>query len=183
MRDHRQVFWDYAEAVIHDVPWWGYAIATGIFIIGSAIAFIKRGRNEGLRVSAGLFLLLYVVVLFCSTVFLRATTATTHYPFDFFWHYKDFAHGQLLWLPEVIMNIAVFIPVGFALGLAFRKTKGWQGVLAGMGISVGIELLQWLFRKGFVDVDDVIHNTLGCVLGYLLYLGMKRVVLSGRKKA
>ena len=41
-----------------------------------------------------------------------------------FWHYKDFAHEQLLWLPEVIMNIAVFIPVGLALGLAFRKAKG-----------------------------------------------------------
>ena len=91
-----------------------------------------------------------------------------------FWHYKDFAHEQLLWLPEVIMNIAVFIPVGFALGLAFRKAKGWQAVMAGMGISVGIELLQWLFRKGFADVDDVIHNVLGCALGYIVYWFLRR---------
>jgi glycopeptide antibiotics resistance protein len=70
-----------------------------------------------------------------------------------------------LWLPEVIMNIAVFIPVGLALGLAFRKAKGWQAAMAGMGVSVGIELLQWLFRKGFADVDDVMHNVLGCALG------------------
>ena len=177
---HWQAFWDYVEAVAHDIPWWGYAIAIGIFIVGSAIAFIKRGRNEGLRVSAGLFLLLYVMVLYCLTVFFRATSTTIHYPFDFFWHYKDFAHEQLLWLPEVIMNIAVFIPVGLAFGLAFRKTKGWQAVLAGMGISVGIELLQWLFRKGFADVDDVIHNTLGCVVGYWLYRVLKRVVVDGK---
>ena len=114
MRMHWQAFWDYVEAVAHDIPWWGYAIAIGIFIIGSAISFIKRGRNEGLRLSAGLFLLLYVMVLYCSTVFFRATSTTIHYPFDFFWHYKDFAHEQLLWLPQVIMNIAVFIPVGLA---------------------------------------------------------------------
>ena len=177
---HWQAFWDYVEAVAHDIPWWGYAIAIGIFIIGSAIAFIKRGRNEGLRLSAGLFLLLYVIVLYCSTVFFRATSTTIHYPFDFFWHYKDFAHGRLLWLPEVIMNIAVFIPVGLALGLAFRKAKGWQAVMAGMGVSVGIELLQWLFRKGFADVDDVMHNTLGCVVGYLLYRVLKRVVVDGK---
>jgi hypothetical protein len=61
---HWQAFWDYVEAVAHHIPWWGYAMAIGIFIIGSAIAFIKRGRNEGLRLSAGLFLLLYVMVLY-----------------------------------------------------------------------------------------------------------------------
>ena len=173
---HWQAFWDYVEAVAHDIPWWGYAIAIGIFIIGSAIAFIKRGRNEGLRLSAGLFLLLYVMVLYCSTVFFRATSTTIHYPFDFFWHYKDFAHGRLLWLPEVIMNIAVFIPVGLALGLAFRKAKGWQAAMAGMGVSVGIELLQWLFRKGFADIDDVIHNVLGCALGFLVWWIFRRGV-------
>ena len=79
------------------------------------------------------------------------------------------------------MNIVVFIPIGFAIGLAFRKARGWQTILAGMGISVGIELLQWLFRKGFADVDDVIHNTLGCVVGYLLYRLVKRVVWDGKK--
>ena len=73
----------------------------------------------------------------------------------------------MLLFPEVIMNVVVFVPIGFALGLAFRKLKGWQAVLVGMGISVGIELLQWFFRKGFADVDDVIHNVLGCGLGYL----------------
>ena len=39
--------------------------------------------------------------------------------------------------------------------------------LDGMGISVGIELLQRFFRKGFADVDDVIHNALGCASGCL----------------
>ena len=42
---HWQAFWDYVEAVAHDIPWWGYAIAIGIFIVGSAIAFIKRGKS------------------------------------------------------------------------------------------------------------------------------------------
>ena len=69
MQDHRKAISDYVEAIIDDVPAWIYGIALGIFIIGSAIAFIKKGRNEGLRVSARLFLFFYVVVLFCSTVF------------------------------------------------------------------------------------------------------------------
>ena len=168
MHNHWKVISDYVEVVIHSVPTWLYGIALGIIIVGSAIAFIKKGRNKGLRISARLFLLFYVVVLYCSTVFFRtnmyATTRNWNHPL---WHYKHLGQGKLLLFPEVIMNVVVFVPIGFALGLAFRKLKGWQVVLVGMGISVGIELLQWFFRKGFADVDDVIHNVLGCALGCL----------------
>ena len=181
MQDYWKAISDYVEGIIDDVPVWLYGIAIGVFIVGSAIAFIKKGRNEGLRISARLFLLFYVVVLFCSTVFFRknmgATTRNWYYPL---WHYRLIVQGEVLLFSEVIMNVVVFVPIGFTLGLAFRKLKGWHAVLAGMGISLGIELLQWFFRKGFADVDDVIHNALGCVIGYLLYLGMKRVVLVGR---
>lgn len=181
MHNRWKALGDYVEAVVQDVPVWLYGLALGLLIVGSAIAFIKRGRNKGLRVSAGLFLLFYVVVLFCSTVFFRRTMgATTRNWYDPLWHYRLIGQGKVLLFPEVIMNVVVFVPIGLALGLAFRKAKGWQAIMAGTGISVGIELLQWLFRKGFADVDDVIHNTLGCVVGYLLYRVLKRVVLYGK---
>ena len=174
MHDYSKALCDYVEAVIDDVPEWVYGIALGLFIVGSTIAFIKKGKNKGLRISASLFLLFYVLVLFCSTVFFRRTTTIKHPPFDFFWHYGVDGQKWSLLFPEIILNVVVFIPIGFAFGLAFRKLKGWQAVLAGMGISVGIELLQWFFRKGFADVDDVMHNMLGCALGYLGYWVLRR---------
>lgn len=177
MQDHWKAISDYVEAIIDDVPVWLYGLALGLLIVGSAIAFIKKGRNEGLRVSAGLFLLFYVVVLFCSTVFFRRTMgATTRNWYHPLWHYRLIGQGKVLLFPEVIMNVVVFVPIGFALGLAFRKAKGWQAAMAGMGVSVGIELLQWLFRKGFADVDDVMHNVLGCALGFLVWWIFRRGV-------
>lgn len=167
MQDHWSTFCDYVEAVIHSVPAWLYGIALGIFVIGSAIAFVKKGRNEGLRISARLFLLFYTVVLFGSTVFFRTTRGAPRNWNHPLWHYEFLGQGKVLLFHEVVMNVVVFTPIGLALGLAFRRLKGWQAVLAGLAISVGIELLQWFFRKGFADVDDVIHNVLGCALGCL----------------
>jgi len=47
-----------------------------------------------------------------------------------------------------------------------RTTKG----VIGCSISTTIEVLQFCFMKGFSEVDDVMHNTLGCILGYNLWL-------------
>ena len=48
----------------------------------------------------------------------------------------------------------------------------WFLALAvGMGISLFIKALQYVFHRGFAEVDDVMHNTLGCIVGYLLVKG------------
>lgn len=97
-----------------------------------------------------------------------------------FWHYEAFSQGRLQLLPELVMNVVVFIPLGFAFCLAFRRIRWWQAALAGMGLSVVIELLQWVFKRGCADIDDVIHNTLGCVMGCCLYLAIWRCLSRGK---
>ena len=42
-------------------------------------------------------------------------------------------------------------------------------MMVGAGISVMIELLQLIFKRGLCEVDDVIHNVLGCMVGYGVY--------------
>ena len=42
-------------------------------------------------------------------------------------------------------------------------------LLIGCSISVTIEALQFCFMKGFSEVDDVMHNTVGCLIGYGVY--------------
>ena len=44
-------------------------------------------------------------------------------------------------------------------------------LLIGCSISVTIEALQFWFMKGFSEVDDVMHNTVGCLIGYMLVKG------------
>lgn len=67
------------------------------------------------------------------------------------------------------MNVVVFVPVGVLFGLAMRRRNVWAALLFGAGLSVGIEVLQFVFKKGFTEVDDVMHNTLGCLIGFGVY--------------
>ena len=49
-------------------------------------------------------------------------------------------------------------------------------MMVGMGISLSIEVMQYFFHRGFAETDDVMHNTLGCIVGYMIVQGEKLIV-------
>lgn len=70
---------------------------------------------------------------------------------------------------NVVGNIIWFIPLGFLLPLLEKKWGLIKIVGIGMLLSLGIELLQFICVTGISDVDDVIFNTLGTLVGYGFY--------------
>lgn len=67
-------------------------------------------------------------------------------------------------------NIAAFLPFGFFLPALFsRCNRAWITVLCTASFSFLVELIQLFTRVGSCDIDDLILNTLGGLLGYLLY--------------
>ena len=71
------------------------------------------------------------------------------------------------------MNIAFFIPIGFLYCLIDTKKinyKKWPIIAFSAALSYLIEIAQLIFKLGWVEVDDIIHNTLGCCVGILLYI-------------
>lgn len=74
------------------------------------------------------------------------------------------------WL-NPLLNIAMFFPLGVLLPLAGKAFRRWYWMLlVGAGISLGIEGLQYVLGRGQADVDDLICNALGTMLGYCLCL-------------
>ena len=59
----------------------------------------------------------------------------------------------------------MFVPVGALLGLILNRYRLVQTMLICIGLSLGIELLQLSLKRGLCETDDIIHNTLGCLLG------------------
>jgi glycopeptide antibiotics resistance protein len=84
-------------------------------------------------------------------------------------------HGKAILAHEIIMNIAVFMPIGFLAAIAMRKATWKKVALVGLAISLTIELLQLVLERGYCETDDVINNMLGCLIGY----GMVRLRVSG----
>ncbi len=71
---------------------------------------------------------------------------------------------------NVIGNICVFVPLGMFLPKLFQKCRKFLAVaVLSLEISLAIEVTQLLTRIGSFDVDDLLLNTLGGILGYLTY--------------
>ena len=77
-----------------------------------------------------------------------------------FWSYS---HPELRM--EIVLNYILFIPFGFLLYLCFGKKWGLKVVLIGFLLSVSIEIVQLVFRIGLFEFDDMIGNTVGCLIG------------------
>lgn len=86
------------------------------------------------------------------------------------------------WQINIIGNITMFIPVGFVWPFCFKKldTLG-KTVLACAGFPLFIEITQLPFYDRCSDIDDIILNTTGILIGALIYFGIKR--LKTRKKS
>ena len=83
-------------------------------------------------------------------------------------------------------NILLFLPYGFMLPMVLpAKGRRWSVVLAAVVLSSGaIEITQWFTGRGFCELDDVILNTLGGIIGYGLWLAVAFAVgrIRWRKK-
>lgn len=77
-------------------------------------------------------------------------------------------------------NVIGFIPFGFCLPVVTRRMRhAYLVIPLGFLTSFTIELVQFLTRTGTADVDDVILNTCGCAIGYILVILLDEI----RKKA
>ena len=168
--DYKQ-FEDYAFSLVHAIPYYVYEGIASIFCLGLVVFIAWKGFKTGLWYSAALLLIEYIFLLFCSTVIFRPTGEARQYDFHPFWSYN---RPELLM--ENIMNVVAFIPVGMLLCVAFKQMTWWKALLIGCSISISIESLQLLFMRGFSEVDDVMHNTVGCLIGWFMVKGSRLMV-------
>ena len=85
-----------------------------------------------------------------------------------FWNYRE----QLGWIAfaNLVGNVAIFIPFGFFMPMASRFRSFFLTFTYSFGFSLLVETFQLISKVGSFDVDDLVLNTLGGVIGYILFV-------------
>lgn len=84
-------------------------------------------------------------------------------------------------LKNLLGNLLPFVPFGFLLPIAYPRIKAFFKVfLVGMSAVLFIEIFQYMTRLGSFDIDDIILNMVGVLMGYGTFLLVKHVLLKER---
>lgn len=79
------------------------------------------------------------------------------------WAYRHVINSFLL-------NILLFVPLGYLVpGIVPNVDRVWKIALIGFGFSLFIEVTQLITHLGWFDTSDLLHNTLGALIGYGIY--------------
>lgn len=90
----------------------------------------------------------------------------------------EYTSGSSIFDINILGNIAAFIPFGIYIQV-IKKRKEFVRSLAVIGAtSLSIEIIQFVFGLGVCDIDDVILNIIGGVIGVMVYKLLMRILKS-----
>lgn len=158
----------YATFVAGNIPLGIYWVLLGMFLIGLLVLIWWKGFWLGLSYCSTLLLSEWTFLILCATIIFRETGAERGYNLIPFWSYFDYRqHSYFMEMfSENILNVLLFVPVGFLAGCGLQGMTLKKMLFLGGGLSIFIELFQFFLKKGFCEIDDVIHNLVGCLIGY-----------------
>lgn len=149
---------------------------------------VKQENNSFIRVIFVLYLMVLCYFLFFSERYGRSYTRQEYsYNLELFREINRFIKyrhviGIESFVVNIFGNIFAFAPFGFLVPMIGKKRKTFFNVfLLSLELTLVIEVTQLLLRVGTFDVDDILMNTLGGMLGYVSYL-FYRILKKGRTK-
>ncbi len=143
---------------------------------------VLRGQNASAfrKISVCTFVIYLLCVLYF-TVWSRTPKAAQECDMRLFWTYR-YALIYNAWdlFYEAILNVGLFVPFGLLVHGSIRDWKWYDHLvcvlLPAAVLSAGIEMIQFQAVLGVCELDDVMHNTLGALIGSSLYESFRGLV-------
>lgn len=167
---------------------WNYSDLISCLIIFSLIfalikIFLPDNRIKSILIYGSL--VVYVGLILFATLINRETSNENEYCIIPFYTYYLFYNGNKDIMQQALMNVALFYPLGYLMcctNLSFLHKQKWTIVLIVFLFSSCIEIIQFVFHLGYAEIDDIIHNTLGSVLGMGCYFLFSKIVSKNKFK-
>ena len=86
-----------------------------------------------------------------------------------FWNYRE-QLGAFATFTNLFGNVVIFLPFGFFMPMASKYRSFWGTAINSFALSLVVETFQLLTKVGCFDVDDLLLNTAGGILGYITFV-------------
>jgi len=123
-------------------------------------------------------LAVYVMAMLYLILLTRSPGDVREYELRLFWTYQ-YSLEQRAWdlFYQGILNVGMFVPLGLLIRGSCRRWKGawhfYRVMIPAVIFAVLIESAQFVFALGLCEFDDILHNTLGAVLGSSLFTAFR----------
>ena len=167
----------------------GQCVVVAAWILFRVAAYIKNRKINWKFEAKQIFFLINLLVIYRFTFHPFSKVDGQVQPLIFEWatawpfrvnlipfvNLLDYDSGRDL-LINLIGNFAMFIPTGVITPMIYKHLNSFGKVtLTGFLLSLSIEIIQLPFAVRASDVDDLILNTLGCMVGYGIYVLAKKI--------
>lgn len=143
------------------------------FLVLDKVRFQNAGKTVRYFVFAGYLCAVWLFVGMPTLQFMRFELSLTLLPFV----------PMIGDLKNTVLNVVLFLPLGILLPFLWKEYDSLKKtVLFGFGMSLSIELFQILTYRA-TDINDIIANTLGAGVGYVLFCGVSRMIPPVKKYA
>ncbi len=151
---------------------WDYYVLVIFLLVVSVIYIVLKNLITNNKLTNSIIIISFVIY-FCLMIYTAlidrtVTEGEANYCLIPFYSYYQYFNGNKDIMQQSIMNIAFFYPFGFLLScldIELIKKRKWLIVIFAMLFSLCVEIMQYIFRLGYAEIDDVIHNTLGAFIG------------------
>lgn len=152
------------RSVVPDLNKFFIAVLLVLVIDGIlAIIFSVLKKNRGRRIALVLFFS-YVGLVCYVTIFSREAGSRAGISFKLFETWGDL----MIFHFNFIMNIVLFVPLGMMIPLAWKRGF-FLTCLIGLLMSLSIETIQYFTGMGYAQLDDVVTNLTGTIIGALIW--------------
>lgn len=150
-------------------------VATRIILALALFIFIKFIINKKVNSKyIDLLFCLYFILILMLTLFKNDNGWTGNInlnPLEVFKDIKSSSNGLIL----LVGNICMYIPIGIYIEYRFFNKKNTLKIGLFLIYIFLIELIQHIFKKGVFDIDDIILNLIGFLIGVFLVKGIKKL--------
>ena len=156
-------------------------VVASIFImIGNKIYsnnYVERieDKKKILKLSQIIVFIYYVILLFNMGMFARYHNIDSYNLIPFKTIIDTFKNGSIYSISIVVFgNLLVFVPLEYFIIELLKVKKFSINLLLTFGISFFVDFVQYIFKIGVFDIDDIFLRTLGMMSFYIIYIRIKK---------